>query len=90
MKLGKLAIASALAGTALLGSSSAFAYGYGPYHRHHYYRPAPVVVYRPAPYYYPPAPVYYAPPAPAYYAPPATVYGSIPLDHGRVRLGFAF
>ena len=90
----KIAIA-AVAGTALLASSGAFAdhrwdgrQGYqGHRHYGHDYRYAPRVVVRPAPRYYytPPAPVYYAP-EPYYYEPRPVIYGRIPL--GDARIGF--
>ncbi|HXR58899.1 MAG TPA: hypothetical protein VN747_06240 [Burkholderiales bacterium] len=75
--LKKLAL-TALAGTALMAASSAFAHDghWDRGHRWHhgYYAPHRVVVVPRAPVYYaPPAPVYYAPPAPVYYS-PAPVY----------------
>ena len=91
----KIAMA-AIAGTALLAASGAYArhddrWGYGPQARHHHYRHAPRFVVRPAPvYYYAPPPVYY-PPEPAYYAPPRPViYGTLPIGDARVRIGLQF
>ena len=98
----KIAMA-AIAGTALLAVSGAYArddhrWGHGPqagyghrHHGHHYYRHAPRVIVRPAPvYYYAPEPVYY-PPQPVYYAPPRPViYGSLPLGDTRLRIGVQF
>ena len=77
----KIALA-AIAGTALLAASGAYArdddrWGRGPqagyghrYHGQQHHRYAPRYVVRPAPvyYYYAPEPVYY-PPQPVYYAP---------------------
>ena len=87
----KIAIA-ALAGTALLAASGAYAhgdyrYGYRPYYSHSHYRYAPRVVIRTAPrYYYAPAPVYYAPEPYYYYEPRPVIYGRVPL--GDARIGF--
>ncbi len=92
----KIAMA-AIAGTALLAASGAYArddhWGYGP--RHHHHRHGPRFVVRPAPvYYYAPAPVYYPyyPPQPVYYAPPPrpVIFGSIPIGDSRVRIGLRF
>lgn len=74
----KLALA-AVAATALLGASSAFAHDGHWRHGHRWhgygYGYAPRVVVMPAPrVYYTPPPVVYAPPAPVVYAPPAAVY----------------
>lgn len=100
----KIAIA-AIAGTALLAASGAYARddhyrGHGPYagyghrhHGHHLYRHVPQRVFvRPAPvYYYAPEPVYYLP-QPVYYAPPRPViFGQIPISHdARLRIGVQF
>jgi len=98
----KIALA-AIAGTAMLAASGAYAqdyrYGYRPYYHTNYYRPyrpAPRVVIRTAPRYYyaPPAPVYYAPDPyysdPYYYAPRTSIYGRVPLGDARIgfRIGF--
>lgn len=71
--LKKLAL-TALAGSALLAASSAFAYDghWNRGHRWHHGYYAPRVVVAPAPVYYPPAPVYYTPP-PVAYVPPVYV-----------------
>jgi len=99
----KIAIA-AIAGSALLAASGAYARddhyrGYGPnanYGQRHqaqrFYRHVPHrIVVRPAPvYYYAPEPVYY-PPQPVYYAPPRPVlYGTLPIGDARVRIGVQF
>ena len=92
----KIAMA-AIAGTALLAASGAYArddhrWGYGQRdHGRYHHRHAPRVVVRPAPvYYYAPEPVYYAP-QPAYYAPPRPViYGTLPIGDARVRFGLQF
>ena len=99
----KIAMA-AIAGTALLAASGAYArhddrWGRGPqagyghrYHGQHHYRYAPRLVVRPAPvyYYYAPEPVYY-PPQPVYYAPRRPViYGTLPIGDARVRIGLQF
>ena len=92
----KIAMA-AIAGTALLAASGAYArddhrWGYG--HRDHgryHHRHAPRFVVRPAPvYYYAPEPVYY-PPQPVYYAAPRPVlYGTLPIGDTRIRFGLQF
>lgn len=91
----KIAIA-AIAGTALLAASGAYAHGdyrsgYRPYYHSNYYRPyrpAPRVVIRTAPRYYyaPPAPVYYTPDPYYYYEPRPVIYGRVPI--GDARIGF--
>ena len=93
----KIAIA-AIAGTALLAASGAYAnhnrwdghyYSGHRYHSHYNgYRYAPRVVVRTAPRYYyaPPAPVYYAPDPYYYYEPQPVIYGRVPI--GNARIGF--
>ena len=87
---------AAIAGTALLAASGAYArdddsHGFGPRHYSHHHRHAPRFVVRQIPrYYYAPQTVYYAP-VPVYYAPPRPVlYGTLPIGDARVRFGLQF
>ena len=100
----KIAIA-AIAGTALLAASGAYArhdgrwdgrHSYNSYNSgyRHYgynsYRYAPRIVVRPAPVYYmPPAPVYYTP-EPYYYEPSPVIYGRVPIGNGRIGFRLEF
>ena len=98
----KIAIA-AIAGTALLAASGAYArhdsrwdgrHSYNSGYRHYgynSYRYAPRVVVRPAPVYYymPPAPVYYTP-EPYYYEPSPVIYGRVPIGNGRIGFRLEF
>ena len=93
---------AAIAGTALLAASGAYARdddrdGFGPRHYSHHHRHAPRFVVRQVPrYYYAPQPVYYAPapeyypPAPVYY-PPAPAYYAPPRPvlYGTLPIGDA-
>ena len=93
--LKKFAV-TALAGTALLAASSAFAHDAhwnGGHRWHGYHHPHRVVVVPRAPLVYaPPAPVVYAPPAPVVYAPPVYVAPRPTVVYRQpglsIRLGF--